>query len=90
MNRNIDAERDALQRQLEHHIEELCFDISKDIIIINDSVNVTQDNFACMTHVGESLETLHSAVITIMEYILTVKTAEKMISKLPFIDIKNE
>ena len=90
MNKTTDVERDALQRELEHHIEKLCADITKDISIINDSVNITRDNFSCMTYVAESLESLQDAVVVIMEYIVTVKTAEKMLSKLPFIDIRDE
>lgn len=90
MNKNINVEKDALQRQLEHHLDELCHDINKDMSIISEHLDVTQDNFTCMTYVGESLESLHSAVIVIMEYIQAVKTTEKMINELLPKNILNE
>ena len=90
MNKNIEVEKEALQRQLEIHLNELCDDVTKDINIISSYLDVTSENFTCMTYVGESLESLKSAALLIMEYILTVKTAEKMISKLPSFEIKDE
>ena len=90
MNKTIEVEKEALQRQLEIHLNELCDDIVKDINIISDCLDVTSENFTCMSYVGESLESLKSAVLIIAEYILTIKTAEKMLSKLPSFEIKNE
>ena len=85
MNKNTDIEREALQRQLEHHLEDLCQDISKDIIFINDHINVTRDNFTCMTYVGESLEALHTNITILMEYIVSVRTVEKLIINQSFL-----
>ena len=84
------SEKEALQRQLEHHLDDLCDDITKNIKIISEHTHVTEDNFECMTYVGESLESLQSAVFMVMEYIASVKTTEKLINKLLSPNIKIE
>ena len=91
MNKQItNVEREALVRQLEHHLEHLCIKIFKDLNEINDIINVTQDNFEYMTYVGDSLEALQTSTAYVKEYLLTIKTAEKMIDTLLPIKIKEE
>lgn len=89
-NQTDNVEREALTRQLEHHLEHLCSSLAKDVNDINNTLNVTQDNFEYMTYVGDSLETLQAGVTYIKEYLLTIRTAEKMIDKLLPIAIQKE
>lgn len=82
--------KEALIRELERHIETVCKNIAQDIVKIDELTCVTQDNFEYMSIAGESLENLQSSCAYIKEYLLTVKTAEKLFDKLIPISFKQE
>lgn len=70
--------REALTRELEHHIEELCNVIIKDITTIQTSNNITLDNFEVMTHIAEALESVCDGTEQIIKFLLKIKITEKM------------
>ncbi len=91
MNSNISTpEREALTRELEHHIDTVCEKIIKNINSINNSINVTEDNFVNMTYIGEVLEDVLSVTNTAVETLIASKLLEKMTPKLSSITIKEE
>lgn len=82
--------KEALTRDLEHHIEELCDILIKDINKIKDTAHVTVDNFSLMTYMGESLEMLCDGTESIIAYLAKLKVAEKLISASSDISFKIE
>jgi len=76
--RELKVTKEALTRELEHHIEELCSVIIKDVTIIQNNNNITLENFEIMTHLGEALESVCDGTEQIIKFLLKIRLTEKM------------
>lgn len=85
----LEATREGLTRELEHHIEELCDIITKDIEYIKNSSNVTVENFEIMTHVGEAVEEICSSIGHITSFLIKAKVVMAAIKTNTKISIDN-
>lgn len=71
--------KEALTRELEHHIEKLCDLLIEDITCIKNNAYVNVENFKYMTLLGEALEEISSGVEKTLEYAASITVAEKII-----------
>lgn len=89
-NSTTKLEKEALMRQLEHHIDDVCESIIKTVTYIHENNHITQTNFVEMSHMGESLEFTLESCSHIKLFLTSIRTAETLLDKLIPADIQLE
>ena len=82
--------KEALTRELEHTIDEVCTSLLKKISIIQDNTRINVSNFYSMTYILEGLESLEDTADVLIQTIASINASCKRKEDRIEINILNE